>query len=166
MVMNRLFRKLAGTLAALVILSGLSSCGTPNYKGYKYSAYTIRGQRYYPIPPNQAVGFEHRGGASWYDERGFFTSGTTAIGDKFRAGSMAGAHKTLPLPCRVKVTNLRNGKTAIIRINDRGPFIAGRVLDVTPAAAKKLGFKKQGITDVHLKVISVGDGKYKITRRR
>jgi len=164
--MNKLIRTIAGTMAALFIITGLSSCGTPSYKGYKHAPYTVRGQRYHPMHPHHAVGFEHRGGASWYDERGFFTSGKTAIGEKFRAGSMAGAHKTLPIPCRVKVTNLRNGKTATLRINDRGPFIAGRILDVTPAAAKKLGFKKQGLTEVHLKVISVGDGKYKITRRR
>ena len=164
--MKKALRILAGSLAIVVIMTGLSSCGTPNYKGYKHKPYTIRGQRYYPMHPQDAVGFQHRGGASWYDERGFFTSGTTAIGEKFRAGSLAGAHKTLPLPCRVKVTNLRNGKSAILRINDRGPFIAGRILDVTPRAARKLGFKHHGLTDVHLEVLSVGDGKYKITRRR
>lgn len=79
---------------------------------------------------------------------------------------LTGAHKTLPLPCMVKVTNVENGKSLKIRINDRGPFIAGRHLDVTPRAAKKLGFRENGLTRTHLKVISVGDGSYKRKSRR
>jgi rare lipoprotein A len=64
------------------------------------------------------------------------------------------------------VTNLDNGKSLKIRINDRGPFIPGRHLDVTPRAAKKLGFRDQGLTTTHIKVISVGDGPYKRKKRR
>ena len=159
--------KLLSCVTLAIVASGfISSCGPPDYPGYKHAPYTVRGKRYHPVHPHRAVGLEHRGGASWYDERGFFSSGTTALGEKFRAGDMAGAHKTLPLPCKVKVTNLRNGKTATIRLNDRGPFIAGRILDVTPAVAKKLGFKDQGLTDVHIRVLSVGDGKHRIKRRR
>lgn len=144
----------------------VASCGTPDYPGYKHKPYSIRGQRYHPVHPDRAVGIKQRGGASWYDERRFFSSGTTALGEKFRAGSMAGAHKTLPIPCKIKVTNLENGRKAVIRINDRGPFIDGRILDVTPKVARKLGFYKQGLTKVEIKVLSVGDGKHKISRRK
>lgn len=79
---------------------------------------------------------------------------------------LTGAHKTLPLPCLVKVTNLGNGRSLKVRINDRGPFIPGRILDVTPRAAKKLGFYDQGVTDVRMEVISVGDGSYKRSNKR
>jgi rare lipoprotein A len=79
---------------------------------------------------------------------------------------LTGAHKTLPLPCLVKVTNLENGKSVKLRINDRGPFIAGRHLDVTPRAAKKLGFKHKGLTTTRLEVLSVGDGFYKRKKKR
>ncbi|HSP41770.1 MAG TPA: RlpA-like double-psi beta-barrel domain-containing protein, partial [Luteolibacter sp.] len=78
---------------------------------------------------------------------------------------LTGAHKTLPLPCIVKVTNLENGKSVKLRLNDRGPFIAGRHLDVTPRAAKKLGFKHKGLTSTRLEVLSVGDGRYKRKKR-
>jgi rare lipoprotein A len=75
--------------------------------------------------------------------------------------AVSGAHKTLPLPCRVKVTNLANGKSIKMRLNDRGPFIAGRIIDVTPRAASKLGFKGSGLTRVRVECLSVGDGSYK-----
>jgi len=149
----------ATTLALLVLTS--AACSS-SYDGYKHSPYTIRGVRYTPMHPRQAIGFEERGIASHYDERGFFRRGKTAIGEPFRAGSMAGAHKTIPLPARVRVTNLRNGKSIIVRVNDRGPFIPGRVIDLTPRAANALDFKKQGLTQVHIKVLSVGDGRHQI----
>jgi rare lipoprotein A len=79
---------------------------------------------------------------------------------------LTGAHKTLPLPSLVKVTNLNNGRSVKIRINDRGPFIAGRHLDVTPKAAKKLGFYESGLTTTRLEVLSVGDGNYRKKSRR
>ena len=68
---------------------------------------------------------------------------------------------SLPLPCVVKVTNLENGKKLKMRLNDRGPFIPGRIIDVTPRAAAKLGFKDDGLADVQVDVVSVGDGSYK-----
>jgi len=80
--------------------------------------------------------------------------------------AVSGAHKTLPIPCRVKVTNLANGKTLKLRLNDRGPFIPGRIIDVTPRAAAKLGFKKDGLTQVRVELLSVGDGKYRRKAKR
>ena len=82
------------------------------------------------------------------------------------AWDISAAHKTLPLPCVVKVTNLKNGKSLKMRVNDRGPFIPGRIIDVTPRAANKLGFKSQGLTRCRVEVVSVGDGKYKRKARR
>ena len=86
--------------------------------------------------------------------------GNTSLGEKVMPFAVSGAHKTLPLPCRVRVTNLKNGKSLKIRLNDRGPFIPGRIIDVTPRAATKLGFKEQGLTQVRVEVLSVGDGKH------
>jgi hypothetical protein len=85
---------------------------------------------------------QETGTCSWYNESKFFglKRGNTSLGEKVMPWHLTGAHKTLPLPCLVKVTNLENGKSVKLRINDRGPFIANRHLDVTPRAAKKLGF--------------------------
>lgn len=126
-------------------------------------SYTVRGQTYHPMSVEQALGHEETGICSWYDESSFFglKRGTTSLGEKVQPWHLTGAHKTLPLPCLVKVTNLENGNSVNVRINDRGPFIAGRHLDVTPRASKKLGFEKDGLTRTRLEVLSVGDGKYR-----
>ncbi len=78
-----------------------------------------------------------------------YTDHRTASGERYSRHAMAGAHKTFPLGCKCRVTNLRNDKSVIIRINDRGPYIRGRIVDLTPAAAEKIGLcKAQGITKV------------------
>ena len=114
-----------------------------------------------------ALDFTETGGCSWYNESSWFglKRGTTSLGEKVMPWHLTGAHKTLPLPCLVKVTNLENGKSLKVRINDRGPFISGRILDVTPRAAKKLGFYDQGITTTRIEVLSVGDGSDKRKKR-
>lgn len=146
----------------------LVSCGGGGYKGYMTRSYTIRGVHYQPMSVNQALNYRQEGIASWYDESKFFgfKRGNTSLGEKVMSWHISAAHKTLPLPCVVKVTNLRNGKSLKMRVNDRGPFIAGRIIDVTPRAAKKLGFKSQGLTRVRVEVVSVGDGKYRRKARR
>ncbi len=144
------------------ILALLASCSTSDYPGYKHAPYSIRGERYVPIHPQMARGFSEVGIASHYTEGGLFRRGQTAIGETYSARAMAGAHKTLPIPCRVTVTNLENGRSVVVRINDRGPFIAGRVIDVTPAAAKALGFYEKGLAQVRVDLIDVGDGKYRV----
>ena len=140
----------------------LVSCGAPDYRGYQTKGYTIRGQSYQPMSVEGALDYEATGIASWYDESRFFgfVRGTTSLGEDVGRFDISGAHKTLPLPCRVKVTNLENGRSLKMRLNDRGPFIAGRIIDVTPRAASKLGFKDKGLTQVRVEVLSVGDGKY------
>ncbi len=157
-------------LRSVLVLLGavlLSSCGG-GYDGYMTRPYTIRGVRYHPLSVDQALQYKERGIGSWYDESEFFglRRGNTSLGEKVYPMAISGAHKTLPLPCRVKVTNLDNGKSLKLRLNDRGPFIPGRIIDVTPRAAKKLGFKDDGLTQVEVEVLSVGDGSDKRKAKR
>ena len=91
-----------------------------------------------------------------------FFPGKTAIGEKIYPWSHGAAHKTLPLPSRVRITNLANGRRVTVRVNDRGPFISGRIIDVTSATAKKLRFHGKGLTEVRVEVLSVGDGVHRI----
>ena len=114
----------------------LVSCGGGGYKGYMTRSYTIRGVHYQPMSVEQALRYEEVGTASWYDESKGLKRGNSSLGEKVGRFDVGGAHKTLPLPCVVKVTNLENGKSVKMRLNDRGPFIAGRIIDVTPRAAK------------------------------
>lgn len=131
-------------------------------------SYTVRGQSYQPMSVDAALHYTEVGTASWYNESKFFgiIRGNTSLGEKVMPWHMIAAHKTLPLPCLVKVTNLSNGKSVKVRVNDRGPFIAGRIIDLSPRAAGKIGMKEQGLAQVRVEVISVGDGSYKRKRRR
>jgi len=146
----------------------LVSCGGGDHKGYMTRSYTVKGVHYQPLSVDQALNYKQEGIGSWYNESKFFglKRGNTSLGEKVMAWDVSAAHKTLPLPCVVKVTNLSNGKSLKMRVNDRGPFIPQRIIDVTPRAAGKLGFKKQGLTRVRVEVVSVGDGKYKSKARR
>lgn len=89
------------------------------------------------------------GKASWYQ-----LTSRTASGERANPNIMAAAHRTLPFGTRVKVTNLRNGRSAVVRINDRGPFIKGRIIDVTRKAAQVLGFKNAGWTRVKIEPLN------------
>jgi rare lipoprotein A len=93
----------------------------------------------------QAGVYQQCGKASWYK-----LGGTTASGERANPNQLTAAHRNLPFGTLVDVTNLANGKTVTVRINDRGPFAKGRVIDVTWAAAKELGFVRKGITRVQL----------------
>jgi rare lipoprotein A len=97
------------------------------------------------------------GMASVYAYRGDKTSGSkTANGEKVRSTDMSAAHKSIPFGTKVRVTNLVNGLSAVVRINDRGPFVRGRIIDLTPAAAQALGFsaQKEGLARVTLTVLN------------
>jgi len=96
--------------------------------------------------------------SSFYAED--FHGKLTANGEVYDMYGLTAAHKTLPLNTVARVTNLENGKSLILRINDRGPYIQGRMLDCSYGAAKKLDFIKQGKTKVQVDVIEWGDGKY------
>lgn len=150
-------------VCACMVLTG---CGG-GYEGYKWRPYSVRGVHYVPMSPQEAVGYVEEGIASHYDESFFVLfPGKTAIGERQYNWSRSAAHKTLPLPCKVRVTNLRNGKSTVLRVNDRGPFIEGRMLDVTGGVAKDLGFHKDGLCPVRIEVLSVGDGRWRIKRAR
>jgi rare lipoprotein A len=98
--------------------------------------YTVKGKTYYPML--SVAGYRTRGVASWY---GAESGNLTATGSRFNPNQLTAAHKTLPLPCRVKVTNLKNGRTIVVTVNDRGPLHHDRLIDLSHAAAKKLGVK-------------------------
>jgi rare lipoprotein A (peptidoglycan hydrolase) len=93
--------------------------------------------------------------ASWY---GSEIAGTTANGEEFDASQLTAAHRTLPLNSKIKVTNLRNGRAVILRVNDRGPNITGRLLDVSLAAAQRLGFTSSGKARVRVTVVGYPKG--------
>jgi rare lipoprotein A len=151
-------------------LLGFASCAHPggDHRGYMTRSYTVRGQTYHPMGVDQALHYRETGTASWYNESKWFglKRGTTSLGEKVMPWHKIAAHKTLPLPCVVKVTNLETGKSVKCRVNDRGPFIAGRIIDLSPRAAKAIGFYDDGLTTVEVEVLSVGDGSYKRKPRR
>jgi rare lipoprotein A len=93
----------------------------------------------------------YRGQASWYGP-GFYGN-RTANGEIYRPGTMTAAHRYLPFGTQVRVTNLRNGRTAIVRINDRGPYSGGRIIDLGEGAASYLGVRSTGLAPVRLEVL-------------
>ncbi|OBT12888.1 hypothetical protein A9264_15795 [Vibrio sp. UCD-FRSSP16_10] len=126
---------------------------TPRYEPYSLGGnkdYTVRGKSYSVI--NNPDGFKERGKASWYGKK--FHGHLTSNGETYDMYSMSAAHKNLPIPSYVKVKNLDNGKTAIVRVNDRGPFHEGRIIDLSYAAATKLGVIQTGVANVEIEFIS------------
>lgn len=100
------------------------------------SPYTVLGKTYRVMP--DSTGYKERGYASWYGTK--FHGQKTSNGEEYDLYAMTAAHKTLPIPSYVRVTNLENGKQIVVRVNDRGPFHEGRIIDLSYAAAAKLGF--------------------------
>ncbi|WP_440053777.1 septal ring lytic transglycosylase RlpA family protein [Pseudoalteromonas sp. T1lg65] len=113
--------------------------------------YVINGVRYTPMSDEK--GYTEQGIASWYGRK--FHGYHTSNGEIYNMFDMTAAHKTLPLPSFVKVTNLDNGKSAIVRVNDRGPFHDERVIDLSYAAAYKLGYHTQGTARVKLEAVTL-----------
>ncbi len=101
------------------------------------------------------------GTASWYSVRTNGNNTTTASGRPLSNNAYTAAHKTLPFGTKVKVTSLFNGKSEILTITDRGPYIKGRIIDVTIGSAKRLGFYGRGITKVKVEVLSYGNWTYR-----
>ena len=112
--------------------------------------YTVLGRRYFVL--ETSAGYLERGVASWYGP-GFHAS-TTSNGERYDMYAMTAAHKTLPLPAYVQVTNLRNGKSVVVRVNDRGPFKEGRIIDLSYTAAAKLDMLKAGTTFVEVRALT------------
>lgn len=113
------------------------------------SPYTVNGKTYHIMP--SASGYREEGLASWYGQK--FHGHTTSNGETFDMYKISAAHKTLPLPTWVRVTNLDNGASIDVRVNDRGPFHEGRIIDMSYAGAVKLGFVDNGTARVRVEVI-------------
>lgn len=112
-------------------------------------SYQVMGKRYDVM--TNSTGYKSRGIASWYGTK--FHKVRTSSGEKYDMYALTAAHKTLPLPSYVKVRNLDNGKTAIVKVNDRGPFHEGRILDLSYAAAAKLGVFPKGTANVEIEAL-------------
>ncbi|MEM7408492.1 MAG: septal ring lytic transglycosylase RlpA family protein [Pseudomonadota bacterium] len=115
-------------------------------------SYVVFGKRYYTL--DSAVGFTERGIASWYGTK--FHGRRTSSGETYDMHAMTAAHKRLPLPSYVEVTNLNNGRKITVRVNDRGPFVAGRVIDLSHAAATRLDMIRAGTAPVAIRAITPG----------
>lgn len=159
----------------LLIIVGLGACSTSRYQHKNDSAptrpptllelkdatvtdeaigrgnrpYSIKGIRY--VPKTKREKFKQTGTASWYGKK--FHGHLTSNGEIYNMYRMSAAHKTLPLPSFVKVTNLANNKSTIVRVNDRGPFYQDRIIDLSYAAAYKIGVYDTGTAQVEVEVL-------------
>ncbi|MDR1607325.1 MAG: septal ring lytic transglycosylase RlpA family protein [Deltaproteobacteria bacterium] len=145
---------MCGALALIFLASGcgMFSYGQPARSG---KSYVINGKRYYILAT--AEGYKEKGLASWYGDP--FHGRRTASGEIYNKYELSAAHKTLPLKTWVEVKNLKNNKTMYIRVNDRGPFIAGRVIDLSQAAAIELGVYRPGTAPVIVTAVPAAKAK-------
>lgn len=145
-------------LISLMLLMLVSACGGSQkpVEGVKIGKpYVVSGHTYYP---RYQPTYDQVGTASWYGPG--FHGGYTANGERYDQDAMTAAHKTLPLPSIVRVTNLSNGKTAIVRVNDRGPFVGDRIIDLSRGAARELGIFKQGTANVRVQYLDAETRQY------
>jgi rare lipoprotein A len=163
---ERSFRTLTMRGLPLVLLLFLAACATapngasdpkvaqnPQYNSGTSRPYTVRGKTYYPRIPEP--GHTETGLASWY--AGESPNATTADGEYFVPDGISAAHKTFPLPSIAEVTNLDNGRKIRVRVNDRGPFVEGRVMDLSRGAAKALGVYTAGTARVRITWLGPAD---------
>ena len=115
--------------------------------------YDVLGRRYTVLA--KAQGYVERGVASWYGPG--FHGVSTSMGEPYDMYAMTAAHKTLPIPCYARVTNLANGRSVVVRINDRGPFVANRLIDLSYTAAAKLDMLRAGTAMVEVRVVTPED---------
>ncbi|ORJ59075.1 septal ring lytic transglycosylase RlpA family protein [Geothermobacter hydrogeniphilus] len=151
--------------ASLLLALAVGGCGGPAYRtrvidtpqnrelqGHQ-KPYMVNGRRYDPL--RQSNGFVQEGMASWYGRK--FHGRKTSNGEIYDMYKMTAAHKTLPLGVSVRVTNKRNGRQVVVRINDRGPFVAGRIIDLSYAAAKQLGVVGPGTAPVRIEALGYAE---------
>ena len=152
----RLSLLLALVLAFVLTLGGCSSKeDSVGYMGGRYrgtKSYTVRGKTYHPY--QTARGYRETGTASWYGPG--FHGKKTSNGERYDQNAMTAAHKLLPFGTRLRVTNLGNGRSVIVRINDRGPFVGSRIIDLSKEAAKRLNMIGSGTARVSL--VALGEG--------
>lgn len=175
--MNSLFPLHHRLIATLLIVLFVTGCSSSRYSQYRDSApagdidtrritnaipraeprskygnspsYVVHGKRYYVMQDSR--NYVERGIASWYGKK--FHGHRTSSGETYDMYKMTAAHKTLPLPSYVEVRHLKNGRSIIVRVNDRGPFHDNRIIDLSYAAAKKLGITSQGTGAVEIRAI-------------
>jgi rare lipoprotein A len=141
---------------SLLAIGALAGCASNEvryqsagpYRSSSLRPYEAGGKRY---EPHVYSHYDEVGMASWYS----YPAGArrTASGEWFDPGRLTAAHKTLPLPSTVEVTNLENGRRVTVRVNDRGPFVSGRIIDLSRAAADRLGFSREGAVKVRVKLL-------------
>ncbi|CAD6877296.1 Septum-associated rare lipoprotein A [Methylomonas albis] len=144
----------------LILLGLLAGCASepprPQLPTYQNNAsynkpYTVKGVTYYPLV--SANGYRETGLASWY---GAESGNRTADGSRFDPQGFSAAHRTLPIPSKVRVTNLRNGRYVDVVVNDRGPFSPNRLIDLSQGAAKQIGMN--GLTEVEVSYLAAPSG--------
>ncbi len=123
----------------------------------KNAPYVVKGKRYVPMSVEDALRYSETGVASWYGRETQRQKGgtMTANGEAFDPKKPTAAHKYLPLPMHVRVKNLDNGRSMIVRVNDRGPFVDGRIIDLSSGAAKQLGFYRRGLARVKIETVQL-----------
>ena len=146
-------------LPALLFALVLSGCSSKEdsvgYMGGRYRgtrSYTVKGKTYHPY--KSARGYRETGVASWYGPG--FHEKKTSNGERYDQNAMTAAHKLLPFGTRLQVTNLNNGRSVIVRINDRGPFVGSRIIDLSKEAARRLHMIGSGTARVQL--VALGEG--------
>ncbi|MDD3371342.1 MAG: septal ring lytic transglycosylase RlpA family protein [Alphaproteobacteria bacterium] len=145
------------TIASLALAAALCACSSqstgsraPAAAHYKIGQpYQIKDQWYYP---REDYNYDETGIASWYGAD--FHNHPTANGEIYNKDELTAAHKTLPLPSLARVTNLDNGRSIVVRVNDRGPFASGRIIDMSQRSAQLLGFERQGTAKVRVQVLA------------
>lgn len=178
--MSRVLRMVIGLMTLIGVAVGLSACGNPisaikpaltssrdadqKDVGHRKigKPYKVGGRWFHP---KEDETYDKTGIASWYGPK--FHGKKTANGERFDQNAMTAAHPTMPLPSFVRVTVSKTGRSAVVRVNDRGPFKRGRIIDVSKAAAKKLGFINSGMTKVRVQYLGpapIGGGERE-TRR-
>jgi rare lipoprotein A len=146
--------KLAALMLALTAGACSYSSDIPGPTGTPYRAYIvgqpydINGRTYYP---REDFDYDRTGTASWYGSD--FHGRRTANGETYDMDALTAAHPTLPMPTIARVTNLDNGRSVIVRINDRGPFAEDRIIDMSRAGARELGFENAGLARVRVTVL-------------
>lgn len=132
----------------------------PRSRYGNHSPYQVFGVTYHVR--DSAEGYVEEGLASWYGSK--FHGHRTSSGETYDMYGLSAAHRSLPLPTWARVTNLENGRSTIVRVNDRGPFHPDRIIDLSWAAAKKLGYQKQGTARVRVEAITPGTVKQPVVR--
>ncbi|MEA3419197.1 MAG: septal ring lytic transglycosylase RlpA family protein [Campylobacterota bacterium] len=139
------------SLTMLMVLGGCASKKKSYKKGSPATmrTYKVHGKRYHPTYVK--LGQKMKGISSWYGPN--FHGKSTSNGERYNMHAKTAAHKTWPMNTMVKVTNLQNGKSTVVRINDRGPFVRGRIIDCSYRAGKEIGLDRMGIAKVQIQVL-------------